>query len=92
MAVGLALQAIAIAWLAAVITPDVAYISLIAPFALAGTGMALVFAPSAIPIGAVVLAIGALIALLVPRIGRSENDERPCGQVHPGVPESVVTA
>jgi EmrB/QacA subfamily drug resistance transporter len=47
MASGLALQSIAIGWLAAVTTTDVAYASLIAPFVLAGTGMALVFAPSA---------------------------------------------
>jgi EmrB/QacA subfamily drug resistance transporter len=47
MAGGLALQAIAIGWLSAVITPDVAYASLIVPFILAGTGMALVFAPAA---------------------------------------------
>jgi MFS family permease len=47
MAGGLALQAIAIAWLAAVTTPTVAYSSLIVPFILAGTGMALVFAPAA---------------------------------------------
>jgi MFS family permease len=47
MAAGLALQAVAIAWLAAVSTPDVAYSSLVLPFILAGTGMALVFAPAA---------------------------------------------
>ncbi|HMJ34346.1 MAG TPA: DHA2 family efflux MFS transporter permease subunit [Baekduia sp.] len=47
MAGGLALQAIAIAWLAAVTTPDVAYAALLVPFILAGTGMALVFAPAA---------------------------------------------
>jgi len=47
MASGLALQAIAIGWLSAVTTPDVAYASLLAPFVLAGTGMALVFAPAA---------------------------------------------
>jgi EmrB/QacA subfamily drug resistance transporter len=47
MACGLALQAIAIGWLAAVTTPDVAYSALLAPFVLAGTGMALVFAPAA---------------------------------------------
>jgi nitrate/nitrite transporter NarK len=47
MAGGLALQAIAIAWLAAETTPTVAYSALIAPFILAGTGMALVFAPAA---------------------------------------------
>ncbi|HEY4097403.1 MAG TPA: DHA2 family efflux MFS transporter permease subunit [Baekduia sp.] len=47
MAGGLALQAIAIGWLAAVTTPDVAYSALLVPFILAGTGMALVFAPAA---------------------------------------------
>lgn len=47
MAAGLALQATAIAWLAAVSTPTVPYADLIAPFALAGAGMALVFAPAA---------------------------------------------
>jgi EmrB/QacA subfamily drug resistance transporter len=47
MAGGLALQAIAIGWLAAVTTPTVAYTALVAPFVLAGTGMALVFAPAA---------------------------------------------
>jgi len=47
MAGGLALQAIAIGWLAAVTTPDVAYGALIVPFILAGAGMALVFAPAA---------------------------------------------
>ena len=47
MASGLALQAIAIGWLASVTTPDVAYSALLVPFVLAGTGMALVFAPAA---------------------------------------------
>jgi EmrB/QacA subfamily drug resistance transporter len=47
MATGLALQAIAIGWLSSVITPDVGYGSLLIPFILAGTGMALVFAPAA---------------------------------------------
>jgi MFS family permease len=47
MAAGLALQAGAIAWLAAVSSPDVAYASLVVPFMMGGTGMALVFAPSA---------------------------------------------
>ncbi|HEY6762135.1 MAG TPA: DHA2 family efflux MFS transporter permease subunit [Baekduia sp.] len=133
MASGLALQAIAIAWLAAVTTPTVAYSALIVPFVLAGTGMALVFAPAAnsvlssvkpeeagqasgatnairelggvlgvsvlasvftahggygspqdyvdgmtaaLPIGAAVLAAGALLALLIPRHRRVvETDE-----------------
>jgi MFS family permease len=47
MVAGLALQSIALFWLAAISAPDTAYASLIAPFVLAGTGMALVFAPSA---------------------------------------------
>jgi EmrB/QacA subfamily drug resistance transporter len=47
LATGLALQAGAIAWLATIITPDVAYGSLVPPFVMAGTGMALVFAPAA---------------------------------------------
>jgi EmrB/QacA subfamily drug resistance transporter len=47
MVAGLALQAVAMAWLAVVMSPDVAYSSLVAPFVIAGTGMALVFAPSA---------------------------------------------
>ena len=45
MATGLALQAIALGWLAIVTSPTVAYSSLIVPFVLAGIGMALVFAP-----------------------------------------------
>jgi len=47
MAAGLALQAIALGWLALVSAPDAAYTSLITPLAMAGFGMALVFAPSA---------------------------------------------
>jgi nitrate/nitrite transporter NarK len=47
MTLGLALQAAALAWLALVSTPDVAYVRLLAPFVMAGTGMALVFAPAA---------------------------------------------
>ena len=130
MATGLALQAIAITWLAAVSSPTVAYSALLAPFVLAGTGMALVFAPAAnavlgsvraqeagkasgatnairelggvlgvavlasvfsangsyaspaaftdgvtaaLPVGAAVLAIGAVIALLVPAKPRAKR-------------------
>ena len=47
MVAGLVLQSIALFWLAAISAPDTAYASLIIPFVLAGTGMALVFAPSA---------------------------------------------
>ncbi|MGL6280662.1 MAG: DHA2 family efflux MFS transporter permease subunit, partial [Gaiella sp.] len=44
---GLALQAGALAWIATVSTPTVAYGQLIVPFVLAGVGMALFFAPMA---------------------------------------------
>jgi MFS family permease len=47
MATGLALQSVAIGWLASVSAPDVHYSHLVVPFILAGTGMALVFAPTA---------------------------------------------
>jgi EmrB/QacA subfamily drug resistance transporter len=47
MVAGLTLQATGIALLAAVSSPDVPYSELIIPFVLAGTGMALVFAPTA---------------------------------------------
>lgn len=47
MVVGLGLQAAALAWIAAVMSPDLDYPTLIVPFLMAGIGMALVFAPSA---------------------------------------------
>jgi len=47
MATGLTLQSGAIAWLASVSTPTVPYGELVIPFVMAGTGMALVFAPAA---------------------------------------------
>ena len=47
MASGLALQALALGWLALLATVHVGYGSLVAPFVLAGAGMALVFAPAA---------------------------------------------
>jgi EmrB/QacA subfamily drug resistance transporter len=47
MAVGLALQAGAIAWLASVSSPSVPYSELVIPFVMAGAGMAMVFAPAA---------------------------------------------
>src|ERR671922_2656702 len=47
MAGGLALQALALAYLAFVTAPDVAYAALIPGFVAAGSGMAMVFAPSA---------------------------------------------
>jgi EmrB/QacA subfamily drug resistance transporter len=47
MVAGLALQATGIALLAAVSSPGVPYSELVLPFVLAGTGMALVFAPTA---------------------------------------------
>jgi len=47
MAVGLALQASGLAWIAAVSSPTIPYTSLVLPFILSGTGMALFFAPVA---------------------------------------------
>jgi predicted MFS family arabinose efflux permease len=47
MAAGLALQASALAWIAAVAGATTTFGELAVPFAMAGTGMALVFAPSA---------------------------------------------
>jgi EmrB/QacA subfamily drug resistance transporter len=47
MVVGLALQAIALAWLASEASTTQAYSSMIGPFILGGAGMALVFAPAA---------------------------------------------
>jgi EmrB/QacA subfamily drug resistance transporter len=47
MAAGLSLQALALAYLAIVTAPDVTYGLLVPGFVMAGTGMALVFAPSA---------------------------------------------
>lgn len=47
MFAGLALQAVALAWIAALLGPATPYAALILPFMLAGAGMALVFAPSA---------------------------------------------
>ena len=47
MVAGLGLQAIALAWLASLAGVHQSYSSMIAPFILAGAGMALVFAPSA---------------------------------------------
>ncbi|MDQ6731723.1 MAG: MFS transporter, partial [Actinomycetota bacterium] len=47
MAAGLALQAIALGWLASIAAVGESYGSMIAPFILAGAGMALVFAPAA---------------------------------------------
>jgi EmrB/QacA subfamily drug resistance transporter len=47
MFVGLSMQAIALGWMAAISTPTIAYIELVPPFAVAGIGMALFFAPVA---------------------------------------------
>jgi MFS family permease len=47
MASGLALQSVALAYLAVTTAPDVAYPALIPGFVMAGSGMALVFAPAA---------------------------------------------
>ncbi len=142
MFVGLVLQTIAVAWMAAIFTPDVAYSSLIVPFILAGTGMALVFAPAAnaalgsvqpaeagqasgatnairelggvfgvavlasvfsahgsyasphaytagftaaLPVGAAILALGALVAILVPGIRATTTQREREGAVATGI-------
>ncbi len=71
MAAGLALQAAALAWLAVVTEPDVAYGLLVPGFVMAGTGMALVFAPSA----NAVLSRGAARRGR-PGVGRDQHDPR----------------
>jgi MFS family permease len=47
MGAGLALQAVGLAWIAAVSTPTTPYVQFIGAFALSGVGMALFFAPVA---------------------------------------------
>jgi MFS family permease len=47
MAAGLALQAIALGWIAAVASPELPFSHLVAPFIIAGAGMGLFFAPVA---------------------------------------------
>ncbi len=47
MAAGLALQAAGLAWIAVIIEPGMAYGLVVPAFVMAGTGMALVFAPAA---------------------------------------------
>jgi EmrB/QacA subfamily drug resistance transporter len=47
MIAGLALQAVALAWLASEFSLTLSYSSMVMPFVLAGSGMALVFAPAA---------------------------------------------
>jgi nitrate/nitrite transporter NarK len=44
---GLALQALGLAWIAAVSSPSTPYVDLVAPFAISGIGMGLFFAPVA---------------------------------------------
>jgi EmrB/QacA subfamily drug resistance transporter len=47
MATGLFLQAIGLAWIAAVTTPTAGYVSLVGPFVISGIGMGMFFAPVA---------------------------------------------
>jgi MFS family permease len=44
---GLALQAVGLGWIAYVSTPDMAYASIVVPFAISGIGMGMFFAPIA---------------------------------------------
>lgn len=141
MVAGLALQATALGWLSTLLDPATPYGEVMIPFVMAGTGMALVFAPStnailasvrpqevgqasgatnairevggvlgvavlasvfaangsylspqafsqgveaALPIGAVVLAIGAVVALLVPGRKVAQTAEASHGAVPEG--------
>jgi MFS family permease len=45
MVAGLTLQAVGLAWLAVVLSPTVAFATLVAPFVLCGVGMSLFFVP-----------------------------------------------
>jgi MFS family permease len=47
MVAGLGLQAVALGWLATLARIDQSYVSMLVPFVIAGSGMALVFAPAA---------------------------------------------
>jgi EmrB/QacA subfamily drug resistance transporter len=47
MVAGLALQAVAVGWIATVVTVDTPYLELVPAFVMGGAGMALVFAPAA---------------------------------------------
>jgi EmrB/QacA subfamily drug resistance transporter len=47
LATGMALQAVALAWLSMVVSPTVAYEAMVVPFIMAGIGMGLFFAPIA---------------------------------------------
>jgi EmrB/QacA subfamily drug resistance transporter len=47
MATGLALQAVAVGWIASISDPAMSYASLVVPLVLGGAGMGLVFAPAA---------------------------------------------
>ena len=47
MGAGLALQAIGLAWIAAISTPTMPYVDVVRPFTISGVGMALFFAPVA---------------------------------------------
>ncbi len=70
---GLALQAVGLGWLAAVISPTVAYATLVPAFIVSGVGMSLFFAPvvsglsAAVWVGGAAVAAAAAAALLLPR-------------------------
>ena len=149
MAAGLALQAIGLAWIAIVSEPSTPFASLIVPFVLTGTGMALVFPTAAetvlasvraseagkasgatnaireiggvmgvavltsvfaanggyespqafsdgvvaaLPIAVVVLAVGAVLALLVPGRGAPSIGRQPSGVAPRRVAEAAGNA
>lgn len=54
IAAGLGLQAIALGWIALVLSPDVSFLEIVFPFVIAGAGMGLFFAPASfVVLGAV---------------------------------------
>ena len=87
MVAGLALQAIALGWLASVASVHSSYVSMIGPFILAGAGMALVFAPSANAVLASVRSDQAGRGVGCdqhdPGTGRRPRDRGPVDGVHP---------
>ena len=71
MGAGLALQAVGLAWIAAVTTAGVSYGELVLPFAISGIGMGLFFAPVANVVLSSVRPRGG-----GPGLGREQRDPR----------------
>src|ERR1700744_4118984 len=80
MVAGVSLQAIALGWLATEVSTTQTYGSMIVPFILAGSGMALVFAPSA----------SAILHSVLVRQARHDSPPPPCclSRAKPGSPRT----